>query len=136
MYRPAVASTSSLPKSLAVDTAGLSYVVTASSLDLYKDLQKASSLPLKYPATCLAATAKGDLVAVGSEDTKVRIYTIAQQTAKESKTLDLNRAAITATAFSRDGTHLAVGDSSGKIIVYDTSSFEVRCQVSALVSVN
>jgi WD repeat-containing protein 1 (actin-interacting protein 1) len=78
-------------------------------------------------------TPKGDFVAVGAEDTETRIYKTHGSTKLELfKALNLNRSAISALAFSLNGTYLAVGDASGKIIVYESGEFGVSelCSLS------
>ncbi len=44
----------------------------------------------------------------------------------EEKKVITSRSAISALAYSPDGTLLAVGDAQGKIMVYDTSNYEVN----------
>ncbi|KAI0738973.1 WD40 repeat-like protein [Daedaleopsis nitida] len=62
-----------------------------------------------YPSAIAAA---GSLVAVGGEDQKVRLYSWDGKALSESATLDGNKGAVSALAFSPDGTLLASGDVS------------------------
>jgi len=120
------ASTSGLPRSLSVDSSGICFVATVSDLQIFKAGQQAFTLPVNFSPTSVAVTAKGDLVASGSEDSIVRLFKTNGTKLDPSTTLEANRSTISALAFSPDGSLLAVGDSSGKIIVYDTASAEIK----------
>lgn len=114
------AATTSQP--LAIATQGNNtLVLTRNSIDTYTSPTTApSSNPLSFDPTTLGASST--LTAIGGTDSQIRIF--AGTTLKH--TLTTNRAPATALTFSPDGTHLAAGDSSGKIILYDTATFEVK----------
>ncbi|KAI9808725.1 MAG: hypothetical protein M1825_003877 [Sarcosagium campestre] len=87
--------------------------------------KKEAQLKTEYDATAIAATSQGGgIVAVGSSDLIVRVYAVSGSKAPELKRqLDQSKAAISSLAFSPSGKYLAAGNSSGKIIVYDTETF-------------
>lgn len=99
---------------------------THKGVEVFKaDGQKASTLSTSFSTTCLASCPKNSYVAVGGDDSKVRIYSLDKGT-----TLKLQHeiAALTSQpstlAFSHSGGLLAVGCANGKIIVYDTKSWD------------
>ncbi len=134
----ATVSLSGQPKSLAIaDATGTAFVVTSSSAGGALDVVSAGSssktsvaLPAASNAPgAVAVRAAGDLVAVGSEDAKVRLYAVSANGASASAlpgagggVLSNGKSAITALAFSPDGALLAAGESTGKIVVYDVSA--------------
>jgi WD repeat-containing protein 1 (actin-interacting protein 1) len=64
------------------------------------------------------------------QDTKVYIYTHSGDTIRLKKTLTSTRASVTALAYSPQGNFLAVGDSSGKILLYSVSRDEYALKTS------
>jgi WD40 repeat protein len=77
-----------------------------------------------FTPTSIAAS--GEFVAVGSDDNTVHVYVFdSSNELRESTTLRNSTSQISALSFSKDGRHLAVGSSSGKIIVYKTASWDV-----------
>ena len=68
-----------------------------------------------------------NLLTVGDDANTVHIYTVdAGHKLSPKEKLTRSTAQITALAFTQDGSLLAVGNSSGKIVVYDTISWEVK----------
>jgi len=87
-------------------------------IEIFEAGSNVASIPLSYEAVSIAVSPSGE-VAVGGQDTKIRLY---DPTVKQEKgTLDSNRAPITALAFSPDSKLIAAGDSSGKIILYNVA---------------
>jgi len=125
-FAPTIASTSALPKGLAIDSTGHAYVVTTNDIQIFKDGQKVFTLPASFQPGAVAVSPKGNVVAAGGEDSKVRLYKSTAIKLEPSVTGDGNRSPITALAFSPDGALVAAGDTSGKIIVYDVASGEVK----------
>jgi WD40 repeat protein len=107
------------PKGLAT-TSGVVLVISPDLISLYSDGNKIGSFPVKYGATCIAAS--GPTVAVGGDDKLVHIYTFSGTDLKETGT-ELRRATspISALAFSAAGDKLAVGASNGKVYAFATS---------------
>lgn len=116
---------SAQPKGLAVSE-DRTFVATASGVDLFTKDKFDGTLPIpKFTPTSIAAT--GSIVAVGGDDNVVHIFN-AEGGSKLTPMENLTRstAQITALAFSPDGSLLAAGNSSGKIVVYETNSWEVK----------
>jgi len=112
------------PKGIA-SAGGRVFVATLSGVEIFFRDKSVGKLAAKdYTPTTIAAT--GDLVAVGDEANTVHIFT-ADSSHKLSpvESLKNSTAQITALAFSPSGALLAAGNSSGKIVVYDTKSWEV-----------
>lgn len=110
-------------KGLAVSSAGDAYVATADSLLALKAGSTsfaATKLASSSPASAVGVSQKGDLIAVGSEDGKVNIFT-SSSTSSPRNTLEKNRSTVTSISFSPSGDLIAVGDSTGKILVYSTA---------------
>ena len=122
------AKLSAQPKGIAI-AEGRIFVATASGIDIFSDKNTLiGTIPIEGAAPTAIAAA-GSLVAVGSETSIVHIYTIDSNNAlspKEKIEGANSQVAITALSFSPVGSLLAVGNSQGKIIVYDTSSWEVK----------
>ena len=79
-----------------------------------------TSLQVLVPqATCITSDATAALVAIGSEDARVRLFRYEKASFHFLGELASGRSSITALAFSPDASLLAVGESSGKILVYD-----------------
>ena len=112
------------PKSIAVATvAGQPHtlVATANGITMYSDGSEVGKQKLPSPPTCIAAS--GELVAAGSDDKRVRLFKASSPTSFDSMTeLQEPTHPISALAFSPDGSHLAVGLSSGKIFAYSNVS--------------
>ncbi|KFY83441.1 hypothetical protein V498_08070, partial [Pseudogymnoascus sp. VKM F-4517 (FW-2822)] len=76
--------------------------------------------------TPTAIAASKDLLAVSDDATNVHIFTVSSSgTLTPSTVLSKSTAKVTALSFSPSGALLAAGNSSGKIVVYDTGSWEV-----------
>ena len=112
----------SQPKSLTCTSDSLIIVAQAESVIVYKGGEEEGELPLKSSPTALAAN--GSTVAVGSSDSSLDLFAVtASRAPKKIATIEkVSVAPITAIAFSKDGTHVVVGTSTGKIYVYKISS--------------
>ena len=117
-------ATNGQPKGVAVATVGgkpHELVPTANGIFIYADGQQVGSQKTPSPPTCIAAS--GDLVAVGSDDKKVRLFKASSPSAFDSMTeLSDPTHPISTLAFSPSSTHLAVGLSNGKIFAYNNIS--------------
>jgi WD40 repeat protein len=116
---------SAQPKGLALAD-GRAFVATTSGVDIFSKDGLVGGLPIKdFTPTSIAAS--GSLVAVGGDDTIVHVYSVDGSSKLSPKDkLTKSTAQITALAFSPDGSLLAAGNSSGKIVVYETGSWEVK----------
>ncbi|KAI9762529.1 MAG: WD40 repeat-like protein [Chaenotheca gracillima] len=119
------------PKGIARLDAQRVAVATTTAVEIYNDgVDKVSEILTKFAPTSIAATVDSSgtaHIAVGGDDHILRIYTLPQgsKTLEPKTELTNATAPISCVAYSHDGTRLAAGTSSGKIIVYDTSSFNV-----------
>ncbi|TVY93197.1 putative WD repeat-containing protein [Lachnellula willkommii] len=115
---------SAQPKGLA-SAGGRVYVATVSGIDIFANDALVGGLTTKdFTPTTIAAS--GSWVAVGDDANVVHIYTTDGDKISPKEKLTVSTAQITALKFSPNGAFLAAGNSSGKIIVYDTSSWEVK----------
>ncbi|KAF9443022.1 WD40 repeat-like protein [Macrolepiota fuliginosa MF-IS2] len=122
-FVPAVAPTAAQPKSVAVASDSTVFVAEIGTVEAFRSNQKVLDLKASYAPSAVAAS--GKTVVVGAEDNKVRLYDWDGKSLKEAGVLEVNRALISALAFSPDGKYLAAGDSSGKIILYDVAKKEM-----------
>jgi WD40 repeat protein len=108
------------PKGIAA-ASGAVLVPSSDSIAVYSNGSKASSLPVKYAPTSIAA--HGSTVVVGGDDKLVHIYTLSGTDLKDTEIV-LRRATspISALAFSPSGKKLAVGASNGKIYAYEATT--------------
>ena len=116
--------TNGQPKGVAIATvAGKPHELVASSngITIYADGQEVGNQKTPSPPTCIAAC--GEVVAVGSDDKKVRLFKASSPASFDSM-IELSdpTSPISALAFSHDGSHLAVGQANGKIFAYSSSS--------------
>jgi WD40 repeat protein len=114
---------SAQPKGVAVSE-GLVYVATAEGVSVYSNNKLVNETSLNYAPGAIAAY--GSHVAIGADQNSVRIYNAdSSGNLKEAQTLTNPTGAISALAFSKDGSHLAAGNSIGKIYVYKSGSWEL-----------
>jgi WD40 repeat protein len=115
-------ATSGQPKG--VSTMGEHTIVaTHKAIEVFTAGKKTVSLNTTFSATCIAASK--DLIAVGTDEQSLRIYTLSSNTLKQTHSIPSLPSQPSALAFSPSGHHLALGLSSGKITVYDTSDWSV-----------
>ncbi|KAH8820946.1 quinon protein alcohol dehydrogenase-like superfamily [Xylogone sp. PMI_703] len=102
------------------------FVATESGVDIFFKDSLVDHLDTKdFTPTAIAAS--GSIVAVGDNANVVHIYTVdSNHKLSPKEKLTHSTAQITALEFTRDGSLLAAGNSSGKICVYDMSTFEVK----------
>lgn len=118
--------TSAMPK--AIDAHGdISIVATVKELLVVKAGKVASTLPIVDIPLAVAISPSGKELAVGGEDNKIHLYTLAGTVlTKKPLILEANRGQVSALAYSPDGTLLAAGDADRKIMVYNTSDGTVK----------
>ncbi|OBZ67657.1 putative WD repeat-containing protein C9G1.05 [Grifola frondosa] len=145
-FVPAVCPTSSQPKALAVAGDSTVFIAELNGVEAIRSNQKVFELQAKFTPSAVAAA--GSFVAVGgevchashrgvyaelsirsvfisSQDQKVHLYDWDGKTLKEVATLDGNKGVVSALAFSPDGSLLAAGDSSGRIVLFDVKERKV-----------
>ena len=95
-------------------------VATHKGIEIFTDGQKEKEIITTFSPS--AITASKITIAVGGDDNKLHIYSSSLSLQKE---LDDPSSLITALAFSSQGDLLAVGFSSGKIVVYKTDDWSI-----------
>ncbi|KAF2722302.1 tricorn protease domain 2-containing protein [Polychaeton citri CBS 116435] len=119
-----IAKTAGQPKGVAIASlSGKPYTLVASlgGVTVYgPDGQETSRKSLPAPPTCIAADK--NVVAVGSDDKTVRIFTLSSELEPVAELKDTITSPISTLAFSPSGERLAVGLANGKIYVYNKSS--------------
>ncbi|KAF8587064.1 WD40 repeat-like protein [Ramaria rubella] len=115
----AYGTTASQPKGVAVSEEGHSFIAEAGHVEVVRAGQRVCVVHAPYGAVSIDVN--GNVVAVGGEDSKVHLYNWnSNGTITESGVLEgSNKGPVSAVAFAPDGTLLAAGDSTGKIVVYD-----------------
>ncbi|KAF7316478.1 WD-REPEATS-REGION domain-containing protein [Mycena indigotica] len=110
--------TGSQPKTLAAGSDGTAFVVEAGGVEAIRDNQKVAQLSTSFNASAVGASTN-NVIAVGGEDQKVRLYEWSGTKFTEIGLLENNKGVVSALAFSPDGSLLAAGDSSGRIVLFD-----------------
>lgn len=103
---------------------GLVYVATVSGIAAYSGDKLVKEQDLGYTPTAVAASSS--VVAVGGQENSVTIYRGSSTgTLEKLQAISNPTGAISTLAFSRDGSHLAAGNTIGKIYVYKTDDWEL-----------
>ncbi|KAJ7634661.1 WD40-repeat-containing domain protein [Roridomyces roridus] len=118
-FTAASIATAAQPKSIAVAGDGTVFVAEAGGVEAIRDNQKVAHLATKYTPSAVGAAKGGNIVAVGGEDQKVRLYEWSGTAFTEIALLENNKGVVSAIEFSPDGAFLAAGDSSGRIVLFD-----------------
>jgi WD40 repeat protein len=112
------------PKGVAA-AGGRIFVATISGIEIFSKDKLVGQLPTK-DVTPTAIAASRNLVAVGDDANTVHIFGVdSSHKLSPLENLKKSTSQITTLAFSPSGALLAAGNSSGKIVVYDTKSWEV-----------
>ncbi|KAI9812608.1 MAG: WD40 repeat-like protein [Pycnora praestabilis] len=98
-------------------------VATTNGVEIFNQNQKVGELTTQYEPTTLAA--HEGTVAVGGDNNVVHIYMLAPKTLELKTELKNSTSFISSLAFSYDGSLLAAGNSSGKIVVYKTTDYSL-----------
>jgi len=102
------------------------FVVGLDAVEAIRNNQKVADLrPWGVATKPTAIAATGSLVAIGFGDQKVRLYDWDGKTLQEAGLLNANGGLVNVLAFSPDGSKLAAGDASGKVILYDVAKREM-----------
>ncbi|QMW27488.1 hypothetical protein G4B84_002777, partial [Aspergillus flavus NRRL3357] len=116
-YTGSSSKLSGQPKGIAAAAAVL--VGTSESVEIYKDGQKIGDFKSKFPITTVAA--HGNTAAIGGDDSTVQICEISGATLIPKTDIKASRNPVSALAFSPNGSLLAVGDSRGRVLVYNVA---------------
>ena len=124
-------ATGSTPRGVSAQDGETVFLATITDVQVLERGKKIVQEKTKFTPSAIAANpaVKGEF-AVGAEDTKVYIYTHSESNLKLKATLTASRASISALAYNPQGTFLAVGDSSGKILLYTVSGGEATLKTS------
>lgn len=111
------------PKGVVATSTSSIVVATHKGLELWKDSHLDQKLPTGYIPSAIAATET--LIAVSGDDSNLHIYSLSSTTTKLQpiQTLPEPSSQITTLSFSPSGALLAAGFSSGKITVFDTTTW-------------
>lgn len=114
---------SAQPKGIAA-ASGKVFVATIGGVAAYSGDKLLKETQTNYTPGAIAAA--GDYVAVGADQNSVQVYKAdSSGNLQEVQSLKNTTGTISALAFSKDGSHLAAGNSVGKIYVYKAGSWEV-----------
>lgn len=132
-YSTTAAPTNSVPK--AISSRGeFTVIATLNEILVMKNGSKVSAIknPDGVVASAVDISKKGDEVAVGFDNNKIRIYTLqssgtlVEKTSSEPDIPMSVRAAVTMVSYSPDNKYIAVGDQTGKIHVFDAATKALR----------
>jgi len=101
--------------------AGVKVAATLKSVFLVKG-GNTSQVAAAYGPSSVAISPDGNEVAVGGEDNKIHIYTVAGNNLNETKTLEQHRGGVTAVKYSPDGRHIASGSKDRNVYVWDRAT--------------
>ena len=116
-YNGGSSKLSGQPKGIAA--AAVVLVGTSESVEIYKDGQKIGDFKSKFTITTVAA--HGSTAAIGSDDSTVQICEISGATLIPKTDIKASRNPVSALSFSPNGSLLAVGDSRGRVLVYNVA---------------
>ncbi|KAM4065629.1 anaphase-promoting complex subunit 4 WD40 domain-containing protein [Hirsutella rhossiliensis] len=103
---------------------GILYVTTVSGVAAYADGKLLKETAFGSAPEAIATS--GSFVAVGADQNSVRIYRAdSSGNLDQVKSIPNPTGAISALAFSKDGSHLAAGNGAGKIYVYNTGTWDL-----------
>jgi WD40 repeat protein len=106
------------PKSVAAGDSTV-LVGTSEGVEIYKDGKKTGDFKPKSTVTAVAA--RGNVAAVGGEESTVQICEISDSTLSPKTDIKVSRNPVSALAFSPNGSLLAIGDSRGRVLVYQVA---------------
>ncbi|KAN0060373.1 WD40 repeat-like protein [Thecaphora frezii] len=126
-FETAAIPTSGQPKGAASSGKGTTVVAVPGGIDIIPaGATSKSHQAFAYEPSAVAISADERLIAVGSENSKVYLYSFDGVAVKEAGTLESNRSVVTALAFDPAAGLLAVGESTGKIVLYDVASLSLK----------
>jgi WD40 repeat protein len=114
-----------LDVSACADT-GLAVAVGSQSLSVLRDGEVVCMRQMPCKTGACAISTDGTEVAAGGDDGKIRIFALEGGALREEAALDKHRGAVTALAYSPDGTMLASGDANREAVVWARDTREVK----------
>jgi WD40 repeat protein len=104
-------------------------VATTAEIAVFRGTNKINAFSdVSFGATCIAITANGDEVAVGGNDNKTRIYSVAADGSMTAVTTIATRSPVSALAYSPVSDVLAIGDNGRQVEVYERGTWTPRVQ--------
>lgn len=100
----------------------LRVAVTMNNIVVIRGTSKASETKVSYQPQCVALSTDNAEVAVGGDDNKLHIYSLAGDKVTETATIEDHRGVLSAAEYSGDGKYLAACDRNREIIVYDKAT--------------
>ena len=121
-------STTGQPLALGTSSAaGYFAVLTSKGVYLYRNKTVVASIEnLPYSGTCIALYGEEE-VAIGGDDSKTHVYSVANGKLMESKVLQ-TRSIVSSVAYHPTGQFLAIGDSGRQVEVYERGSWVAKIQ--------
>jgi WD40 repeat protein len=106
---------------------GVYAVITNAELSLYNGRNVVASLTkLPYSGTCISLYGDSE-VAVGGDDSKTHLYSVANGTFTEITTIP-TRSPVSSVAYSPTGDFIAIGDNGRQVEVYERGTWAVKVQ--------
>eukprot|EP01134_Creolimax_fragrantissima_P003697 CFRG3697T1 len=96
----------------------------AKGIELYRGTEKIANEDTDFDCISIAVSSDGTRVAVGSKDSKIRLYDTSAGTLVLNATADC-KGAVTTCAFSPCGTKLATGDSGRNVFIFSVPALEI-----------
>lgn len=115
--------------SVALHYPELVLVSTDSGVVLLRGAEVVSTINLRFPVTASAIAPDGSEAIIGSQDGKLRVYSIRGDTLTEEAVLEKHRGAVSVIRYSPDVSMFASGDVNREAIVWDHVSREVYIYV-------
>lgn len=124
------AKASSQPKGVTVTKSGLTVIATASGLEIFSpDGEKAGEKSLGFNSlTSVAASPSSDIVIAGCSNNTAQVYEVSGKSLTLQSTIsDASlTSAVSAVAFSPDGSLVALGTAAGRICVFSTADWSLN----------
>jgi WD repeat-containing protein 1 (actin-interacting protein 1) len=122
---PIISQLADTPKHMGCDEKGTAAILFSDCIRLFRKGIVESQLPLSFSPASLAISRTGKLIAVGSDDGMLHLFTVlgGQNDSISMQSLDVCRsptkAALKSLSFNRDGTMLAIGDATSSVLIFD-----------------
>uniref|UniRef100_A0A0K0FLN7 Actin-interacting protein 1 n=1 Tax=Strongyloides venezuelensis TaxID=75913 RepID=A0A0K0FLN7_STRVS len=119
---------SSQPRGVSSSKDGKLIVISGhKSIYVFVDQNLKISHDIGAESTCISLSSDNKTIAVGFQDSKVRIFEVADKDIVCKTTLT-HSGCITSVTFSHDGKYLAVTDAARKVVPYDVSTFKTASE--------
>ncbi|OLL24980.1 putative WD repeat-containing protein [Neolecta irregularis DAH-3] len=113
------------PRGLAI-AGGITIIITNSKIHILQSGKSVHDLATTFEPSSVAAHPLKAEFAVGATDNSIHVYTLNGTMPSEDLAFTIHRSAVTYISYSPTGTHLAAGESSGRITVYSLPDYKVH----------